>query len=286
MTNNYVYCTFRVLNDLHAAAVNISFGGNWTQKLRGVVHSLATGNYILHCEAPCWKSCSEGNVRAASLSHPQPKKLAAVQLGEGALLKKTPLIIIKKTMVRNEVYSEQTPLDRTFLLLRFGVTELESRDETADKAARQLCLIGLHIGGRPSITLQSGSYWAHSTRAPSSHSNISSVRLHRDTSYCCPEAAVSLWMGCYCGSEILRGQNLLPELSNYTSSSVSQWSLLITSKHMAATALSCSMASFIQSPSPRFFLQRWWSFCFRPPRRRLWVRARSQTAPPFHAKRT
>lgn len=104
---------------------------------------------------------------------------------------------------------------------------LESQDETADKTARQLCLIGLNIGGRPSITLQSGSYWAHSTQAPSSHSNISSVCLHRNASYYCPEAAASEWMGCYGGSEILRGQNLLPELSNYTSSSVSQWSLLI-----------------------------------------------------------
>lgn len=126
-------------------------------------------------------------------------------------------------------------------MLPFGVTELESQDETADKAARQLGLIGLNIGGRPSITLQSGSYWAHSAQAPSSHSDISSVCLHRNMSYYCPEAAVTVWMGCYCGSKILRGQNLLPELSNYTSSSVSHWSLLIISKHMAASAVSYSL---------------------------------------------
>jgi len=63
--------------------------------------------------------------------------------------------------------------------------------------------------------------WEHMRHFPqplSANSTIiKTACLHHNTSYSCPKAAISAWMGM---SQILGGQNLLQGLSNYTPSSV------------------------------------------------------------------
>lgn len=68
----------------------------------------------------------------------------------------------------------------------------------------------------------------HSTppRLSANSTIINTVSLHHNTSYCCPQSCRICMNGlATVVPEILRGQNLLPGLSNYTLSSVPLWSL-------------------------------------------------------------